>query len=184
MMSRTTDTEKDLVARIKECNNYGPDLAIDIHHNAGGGNGAECFYFHEGGMSKELAQNVLDAIVTHTEQNSRGIKTRLNASGDTYYGFIRQTFAPAIICEVAFLDNAEDVTIVDTFEEQVAIGEAIARGILKSLDVEWIPKETTAESILYRVQCGAFRNRDYAEAYEKKLKDAGFDAFIVTVKGV
>lgn len=35
MMSRDVDLTEDLTERIKECNNYDPTLALDIHHNAG-----------------------------------------------------------------------------------------------------------------------------------------------------
>lgn len=182
MMSRDVDLTEDLTERIKECNNYDPTLALDIHHNAGGGDGAEIFYHYKGGASKDLAQNILDSIVANTEQNSRGLKVKLNSRGTDYFGFIRETYAPAVIVECAFLDNKKDLEVIDTYAEQVLMGEAIARGILKTLGVAYIPKETVKENVLYRVQCGAFRNRDYAVAYEKKLKEAGFDAFIVEVK--
>ena len=43
-------------------------------------------------------------------------------------------------------------------------------------------KETTKTGTLYRVQVGAFSVKANAEAYVKKLKNAGFDAFI-TVAG-
>lgn len=180
MMSRTNDADSELTERIKECNDYDPDLALDIHNNAGGGDGAEVFYHYKGGTSKELAQNILDSIVANTEQNSRGIKVKLNSRGTDYFGFIRETYAPAVIVECAFLDNKVDLAAVDTLEEQTLMGEAIAKGILKTLNVNYIPKETNNDGIkIYRVQCGAFRNRDYADAYLEKLKAAGFtDAFI------
>ena len=182
MMSRDVDLTEDLTERIKECNNYDPDLALDIHHNAGGGDGAEIFYHYKGGASKDLAQNILDSIVANTEQNSRGLKVKLNSRGTDYFGFIRETYAPAVIVECAFLDNKKDLEVIDTYEEQKLMGEAIARGILKTLGVAYIPKEIVVENMYYRVQCGAFRNRSNAEALEKKLKEAGFDAFIFTVK--
>ena len=147
-----------------------------------GGDGAEVFYHYKGGKSKELAQNILDSIVADTEQNSRGIKVKLNSRGTDYFGFIRETMAPAVIVECAFVDNKADLAVIDTYEEQQLMGEAIAKGILKTLGVAYIPKPTVEETALYRVQVGAFRNRDYAEAYLKKVQDAGFpDAFIAKV---
>jgi N-acetylmuramoyl-L-alanine amidase CwlA len=42
---------------------------------------------------------------------------------------------------------------------------------------------TTPNDIWYRVQIGAFRNRNYAEDFLKTVKAAGFkDAFITTTK--
>lgn len=135
-MSRTVDENDPLTDRIKECNAYQPDLALDIHNNAGGGDGGEVFYHYKGGVSKELAQNVLEEIVK-AGQNSRGIKTKLNDEGKDYFGFIRQTNAPAVIVECAFLDNKTDVQIIDTAAEQKAMGIAIAKGVLKTLGIAY-----------------------------------------------
>jgi cell division septation protein DedD len=55
------------------------------------------------------------------------------------------------------------------------MGEAIAKGILKTLGIE-IQAE---KSSLYRVQVGAYLLKSNAEAMHKKLKAIGFDAFIV-----
>jgi hypothetical protein len=56
-----------------------------------------------------------------------------------WFGFIRETVAPAVIVECAFLDNTEDVKTIDTAEERKIIGIAIAKAILKTLSIEWIP---------------------------------------------
>ena len=45
-MSRTKDENDPISEEIRECNAFAPDLAIDIHNNAGGGDGAEVFYHH------------------------------------------------------------------------------------------------------------------------------------------
>ena len=134
-MSRTTDENDTLPEEIRECNEYGPDLAIDIHNNAGGGDGVEAYYYSGGGLSKTLAENVLQEI-TYLGQNSRGAKTRMWGEVD-YYGFIRETWAPAVIVECAFIDNAQDIKIIDTEEECVKMGSAIARGIIKTLGMEY-----------------------------------------------
>ena len=134
-MSREKDENDTLAEEIKECNAYNPDLAVDIHNNAGGGDGFEVFYSHVGGTSKTLAQNI-EVEVKAIGQNTRGCKTRLNSTGTAdYYGFIRQTKCPAVITEGLFVDNATDVKIADTLEEQKRFGEAIAKGILKTLNI-------------------------------------------------
>lgn len=180
-MSRTKDENDDLNEEIRECNAFNPNLAVDIHNNAGGGDGAECYYHHGGGTGKVLAENILAEIVA-IGQNSRGAKTRKNSSGNDYYGFIRMTNAPAVIVECAFVDNAKDIQIIDTAAEQQAMGVALAKGILKTLGIEY--KEEVISNTLYRVQVGAFRNESYANAYLEKVKAAGFpDAFIVKSKG-
>ena len=128
MQSRTADTTEALTAKIKECNAYKPDIALDIHLNAGGGNGFEVYHSIVGGEGRTLAQN-LESAVKALGQNSRGIKTRTNGSGKDYFGFIRQTNCPAVLVECAFIDT-QDVRIVDTLAERQKMGVAIAHGIL------------------------------------------------------
>ena len=183
LMSRTKDENDTLTEEIKECNAFKPDLAIDIHNNAGGGDGVEAFHHYNGGTGKTLALNVLEEIVK-IGQNSRGAKTRKNANGKDYYGFIRETSAPAVIVECAFIDNANDIKIIDTAAEQKTMGIAIAKGILKTLGIAWVeekkPVATTESGKIYRVQCGAFKNYDYAIDRLEAVKKAGFtDAIIV-----
>ena len=173
-MSRTKDENDPLSEEIRECNAYAPDLAVSIHNNAGGGDGAEVFHHHGGGKGKVLAENILAEIVK-VGQNSRGTKIRKNSQGKDYYAFIRQTSCPAVIVECAFVDNSTDRQILATESKRQKVGEAIAKGILKTLGVE-IQAET---GTIYRVQVGAYMVKSNAEAMHKKLKAVGFDAFIV-----
>ena len=73
-MSRTTDENDDLNEEIRECNAFNPDLAADIHNNAGGGDGFEAFYSITG-EGKTLAENIENEVKA-IGQNSRGCKTR------------------------------------------------------------------------------------------------------------
>lgn len=173
-LSRTKDENDPLSEEIRECNAFSPDLAVDIHCNAGGGDGAEAFYHYGGGKSKTLAENIL-AEVVKVGQNSRGAKIRKNSNGKDYYGFIRETSCPAVIVECAFVDNATDLKILATEGDRQKVGQAIAKGILKTLGVEIQAEKST----LYRVQVGAYLVKANAEAMQKKIKAVGFDAFVV-----
>ena len=143
-MSRVKDENDELKDEIKECNAFKPALAVDIHNNAGGGDGAEAYYPCSGGVGKTLAVNILDEILK-IGQNSRGAKTRKNSKGKDYYGFIRQTNAPAVIVECAFVDNKKDIQCIDTAAEQKAMGIAIAKGILKTLGIAWQAQTITLD---------------------------------------
>ena len=172
-MSRTKDEDDPIGKEVKECNAFDPDLAVDIHNNAGGGDGGEVFYHHGGGKGKTLAENILAEIVK-VGQNSRGIKTRVNSQGKDYYAFIRNTSCPAVIVECAFIDNASDLKILATESQRKVMGEAIAKGILKTLGIE-----IQSERAYWKVQVGAYLYRENAEDMQKKIKAVGFDAFIV-----
>ena len=139
--SRTKDENDPLNEEIKECNSFGPDLAVDIHINAGGGDGAEVWHTKNGGKGKTLAQNILNEIIA-IGQNSRGAKTRINSAGKDYYGFVRETKAPAVIVECAFIDNKQDLSVIDTEAERKAYGKAIAKGVLKTLGIDYKKEET------------------------------------------
>lgn len=133
-LSRTEDVSDGLVTRIDRCNAYAPDLALDIHNNAGGGDGFEVFHSIVGGKGKALAQNI-EKEVLKIGQNSRGLKTKKNSYGRDYFGFIRSTKCPAVICEGVFVDNKADAAQADTDAECRAFGEAYARGILATLGI-------------------------------------------------
>lgn len=178
LMSRTKDENDALTDEIKECNAFNPDLAVDIHNNAGGGDGVEAYYHYGGGTGKTLANNVLCEIV-NIGQNSRGAKIRKNAIGRDYYGFIRETKAPAIIVECAFIDNATDIKIIDTEAERQTMGAAIAKGILKTLNIAYVEPKTAESGKIYRVQVGAYSSKENAEAMKAKLIKAGYSAIIV-----
>ena len=178
-LSRVTDEDDPVAEVVAECNSFAPDLAVDIHNNAGGGDGAETYYSRAGGTGKQLAVNILDQL-SRLGQRSRGAKTRLTASGADYYSFICETKAPAVIVECAFVDTA-DVELIDTEAERIAAGEAIARGILQTLGIAYKPEKTPTEARkLYRVQVGAYADKANAEAQVERLARAGFEAIITT----
>lgn len=179
LLSRTKDEDDPVDQEVKECNAFAPDLAVDVHNNAGGADGAETFYSRVGGTGKTAAQNIL-AEIAALGQKSRGAKIRTNSSGSDYYAFIRQTKAPAVIVECAFVDSS-DIELIDTEAERVKVGEAIAKGVLKTLGIAYKAEKTPQEArTLYRVQVGAFNNRKNAEATAVRLRAAGFDAVITT----
>ena len=174
-LSRAKDENDPLNDEIKECNAFNPDLAVDIHNNAGGGDGAEAFYHYGGGASKTLAEHIL-AEVVKAGQNSRGAKTRRNVYGQDFYGFIRETRCPAVIIECAFVDNAKDMEALDTPHKQEQMGIAIARGILKQLGIDYTPINSNK---IYRVQVGAYKMKSNAIDMQVRLKAKGFDSVIV-----
>lgn len=185
LMSRTCDENDPLTDEIKECNAFKPDLAIDIHNNAGNGDGFEAYFHYKGGTSKILAENI-ETEVKALGQNSRGCKIRLNTSGKDYFGFIRQTVCPSVIVEGAFVDNETDVQIANNIDKQKAFGHAYAKGILKTLGIK-VNELNVNQNIdsskntdtKYYVQVGSYLQKENAEKQLEKAKNAGFtDAFI------
>lgn len=172
-ISRTKDEADPLADEIKECNAFAPDYAVEIHNNAGGGDGVEIYHHYGGGKGKTLAQNILNEIVA-IGQNSRGLKTKKNSDGKDYFGWIRQTNAPACLVECAFVDNKEDIAIIGTAAEQKKMGIAIAKGVLKTLGIKWVAEKT------YTLTATATKlTKAKADTLAKELEGKGFT---VTVK--
>ena len=103
------------------------NLCHSIHHNAGGGDGSETIhsvFYGKGTEFAKIMQEEFDKLGQN--RHGSGLLTKVNSSGSDYYGFIRSTYPPAIISEFAFIDSI-DYKIIDTYEEQYAEGEAIAK---------------------------------------------------------
>lgn len=169
LMSRTTDTDNSLTAFCVKANDWGADLAVSIHNNAGGGDGFEVYHHYGGGTGKTLAANI-EAEAKKIGQNSRGLKTKKNADGQDYFGFIRLTEMPAVICEGAFVDTKADAAQIDTTTEQQAFGYAYARGILKTLGVadKGYPQKTTPakkeEKVMVKIELPQLQQGDKGDS--------------------
>lgn len=172
--SRLKDENDPVAQEVREANASGADIAVSFHANAGGGDGFEAFYFSGDENGRKLAE-LAEKYVRELGQNSRGLKI-----GDKLY-FINGTKMTAVLFESFFLDNDEDKKIGDTALEQRTFGEAYAKAILEYLGISY--RESVEEQpgeILYRVQVGAYRQKENAEAMLKKVESAGFSGIIIS----
>lgn len=184
-MSRTQDIDTDMNSKVAMCNNYNPDLVVDIHFNAGGGQGFEVYYSRVGGTSKTLAENINNEV--KKIMSSRGTKVKLGDGGSDYFAIIRETDAPAVLCEGGFVDSEKDATFIKGQYKKLA--EAYAKGILKTLGISAkstsnnsSTSNSTKKDSLYRVrkswkdlnsQIGAFKDLNNA----KKACKTGYTVY-------
>ena len=135
-ISRIRDEDDSLTEEIRECNTFAPDLAVEIHNNAGGGDGWECYVQSGACRDRSLAAaQRIAARVKATGQQSRGIKTRKNDAGADYFGWLRCCQCPAVLLEGFFVDSP-DALDYDTQAEQHRLARAYTRGILDYLGIE------------------------------------------------
>lgn len=153
--ARTSDINQSITTKVNMANNMGADLALDIHFNAGGGDGAEVWASYTGGTGTVLGENILIRF-EEIGQNSRGVKTKKNESGADYYGFIRMTKMAAVIVECGFIDNATDRKLFDTPAELRSMGVAIAKGIIDTLEEIKEKKPSTAKSEAKKGYAGTY----------------------------
>ena len=171
--AKTNVTEgKSMYDRVSESNAWKADAHIPIHTNACDGKvaGFRGFYYSAGGEGYKLVDAIMDAVAPITPGTSDGI-----SSYQSLYE-VKASNAPCAYLELGFHDNkAEAQYIIDHTAE---LAEAICKGICNHYKVKYVAPQV-ASAKLWRVQVGAFQNKSYAEALEKKLEAAGYDAFIV-----
>lgn len=193
-ISREVEEDDPLTEEIKEANAFAPDVAVECHNNAGGGDGFEVYRQTSskyGAESLKLAK-AIESRVKSIGQNSRGVKTKLNSSGTDYFGWCRQVNAPAVLCEGFFVDNVKDRTDFSSVAEQRALGVAYAHGVLDYLGIKVIADNglqpdtdspSTDGGKMYAVQVGAWGNKSLAEDFCKQLNSKNFEVKGVKLKG-
>ena len=122
-----------LTERIAAVNIADYGFVAEIHLNAGGGTGTECYYYDGSPTGLKVSKAVTDEISKEFSVRNRGAKVRLNKNGKDYFAIIRDTKPTAILVETVFIDNANDVKLVSTTDGQKRCGEAIGRALEKSL---------------------------------------------------
>lgn len=161
-----------LSAVANAANNWKADLFVSNHFNAGGGDGYEALVHNE---DRITLGKVFEKHVLAAGQNSRGVKLRPNLA------VLRLTNMPAVLNEGAFVDNKKDIEDWNDDVELKKLGIAYAEACAEWLKLEKKQANVDPEEddVIYRIQVGAFRNRDYAESLQRTLKSAGFESFIV-----
>lgn len=185
-ISRTTDCDSSINSKVAASNAFKADVCMDIHINAGGGDGSEVYYSHVSAPGKKLAQSIVDATLA-IRQNTRGIKTRVDDDGTDYYGMIRMTDAPAVLVECAFIDNATDIQIINTEAKRKAFGYAIADGVAKYLGVKMPTAKPTTPSkpskpTTAAVKIEAPNLKDYLKEGDRNLAVYSYKQFLALLE--
>ena len=110
-----------LAQRVIASNEFGADLYVSIHANAGGGHGSEVFTYN--GKELDTARKVLNNLVG-LGFTDRGIK-----SEGLYV--INHTQADAMLVEICFVDTASDVDLYNSVGS-CAVANAIVNGLVGS----------------------------------------------------
>lgn len=164
---------------VADSNSKNVDIHFAIHSNAGGGRGAEVHVYRLGEASEKFAHTVYSKLSPLTPSADRGIKV----SPKLYE--LNATKAQAALLEVAFHDNPADAAFIMNNIQN--IGVALAEGICQFFSIPFVnpyavPAPAPVSDTLYRVQVGAYRNKANAVAMANRLRAAGYDALITTVK--
>lgn len=129
------DSLKDIV---RDANNWGADIFISNHFNAGKGDGYEALVYNQ---SRVALGRVFEKHIIAIGQNSRGVKLR----PDLYV--LKHTNMPAVLNEGAFVDNRKDIEDWNDEAELRAMGIAYAKAAAEHLALKKkIQTETKTEN--------------------------------------
>lgn len=160
------NTYKD---RVKESNEWGADLHIPIHTNAGGGCGTLVLCYPTR-INNTYVTNIYKEVANLTPTKDKGIQTTTNLYE------INATKCVTAYLECEFHDNEDTEKWIDNNEK--ALGRAIAKGVCIGSGKAHF-EELTHLKKFYKVQAGAFHNRKNAEKLKKELSKKGYNCYIV-----
>lgn len=143
--------EVSLANRCKAANNWGADMYISMHHNAGvnlgTGGGIVAYSYKNGTKGAEYRDNIYEACI------AAGGLVGNRAEPKQPYGFyvLKHTNAPAVLMEYGFMDSKTDAPVILQDSYSKLMGYATMEGIakvagLKKKVVETKPAETVEET--------------------------------------
>lgn len=110
---------------------------------------------------------------------------RSNTIQEHNFHVLRETTCPAVLIECGFISNSKDNEIFDKrFNDIVkAIGDGIMEyaGLKKVEQSKPQTPSKPSSNVMYRVVVGTYSDRENAVEQQKKLKDKGFDSFLVAI---
>lgn len=104
---------------INKANEWGADLFVSCHGNAGGGHGCEVLYLNGSTGGQSFANNIVNEIANLGYTN-RGAKIDVRGLAE-----LRATNMPAVIIEPLFVDSDSDISMFNPEK----LGYAIVKGI-------------------------------------------------------
>ena len=130
--TRTTDTFLSLSQRASQANSWGADAFMSIHVNAGGGTGYEDYVYRSASNASKTFQSIVHgqvqpALLSYNHPN-RGRKS-------ANYAVLRLTNMPAVLTEIAFIDNSTDAALLQNEAFLKSMGESYAKGIAVYLNL-------------------------------------------------
>lgn len=166
---RVGKTSQTIQAKAAEANAWGANVYLSIHSNAGGGKGTEVWY----NPNRNGSKNFADVVYKHISAISPGKDRGMKASTD--FLDVNQPKIPCCLCEMEFHDWQDGAKWIVNSHEQIA--QTFVNALVEYLEIN----RKTESYVLYRVQVGAFAVKANAENYAKRLKEDGYDAFVVSV---
>lgn len=121
-----------LSERAQRANNWGANLHISFHGNAGPttASGIETFVYPKTTEhNRQVALTIHNHIINATGRKNRGLKT-------ADFQILRTTKMEALLIEGGFMTNAEELALMKTDAYRSKVGRATARGVAESFGLK------------------------------------------------
>ena len=175
--TRTEDIYQTPYQKAMAANESGADFLVSLHRNSSEYpnqyTGVETLIYDKNGEKAEIAEDINEELENIGFRNN-GVKIRPGLV------ILRRSKMPAVLVESGFINSEEDNRLFD--EEFDRIADGIADAILKNFSLTG-EEETEQEETYYRVQTGAYRNRENAVRQQEKLTEEGYPAFLLEREG-
>jgi N-acetylmuramoyl-L-alanine amidase len=137
IMTRDRDIDVALTARSGLANDTGADLFVSIHNDSNGSansaSGTSTYYHNQDASSRALATCVQEAVMAVTGLPSRGVlsDTIMYQSG---FSVLRDSKMPAVLCEVAYINNVNDRRKLTDEGFQQRVAQAVCDGLRRYVE--------------------------------------------------
>lgn len=175
--TRTEDVYQTPYEKAMAANASGADFLVSLHRNSSEYpnqyTGVETLVYDQNGKKVEIAEEINEGLENIGFRNN-GVKNRPGLV------ILRRSKMPAVLVESGFINSEEDNRLFDEEFDRIAdaIADAIANHFSASEEEDQNPEE-----VYYRVQTGAFRNRENAVRQQEKLTAEGYPAFLLEQDG-
>ena len=129
-LRQSIDWVNDKVKNIED------GLALEIHCNCCGKEGAETYHYDFNYSSRNIGKKLIDTYCKESGIKNNGTKPD-TLSNPGQLGWLRQTKCWAALIECGYLDNKKDV---DKLNDSEKIGKAIVKGICAIYDIQYQEK--------------------------------------------
>ncbi|MBA3725424.1 MAG: N-acetylmuramoyl-L-alanine amidase [Armatimonadetes bacterium] len=131
-MTRNDDTFIELPDRPRVANDSNADFFVSIHINSnqlGNRSGTTTYYHFDNSDSRLLAQCIQAEIAKISGIGDYGVVSDRTVAPSKGFSVLRNSRVPAVLVEVAYINNSIDRRLLQTEGFRKKVAEAIVRGI-------------------------------------------------------
>lgn len=183
LQTRPDDNFVELSERANLANNFKADVFLSVHINSGSASarGFESHVYTVADSATIAYQNVMHQEIYNAAYKAINVPDRGKKRSD--FAVVRETKMIAILTENLFISNSADAAQLAKPDFRQQIAEGHINGLVKFLGLKKTADPPKAAPIsptkLYKVQVGAFEDKNNATALAADLTKQGYRPVII-----